>query len=113
MNYVDDTVAGFLAALSSPAAVGATINLGSGKGVSIETLAKTLLRLCGSEAGIVTEERRLRPEQSEVYELVCDACLARKLLGWQPAHSLEQGLSKTVDWISRNMQHYKHAGYTI
>lgn len=34
-----------------------------------------------------------------VYSRACDTSLAQELLGWEPSHSLEEGISKTYPWI--------------
>lgn len=113
MNFVTDTAAGFAAVLSSPDAVGRTINLGSGKGVSIGELAIEILDLCESEARIVTDEERLRPDRSEVLELVCDPSLAKKILGWESSWPLRDGLDQTIEWIRSNPHVYRDKGYVI
>jgi len=107
LNFVADTVDGFLRASETPAAIGRVVNLGRGDGISVEELAKKILNLCDSDAEIEVEEDRIRPEKSEVMELVCDNRLAKDLLGWRPKHSLEDGLRNTVEWMRRHLDRYK------
>jgi NAD dependent epimerase/dehydratase len=111
-NYVADTVSGFVAAASTPAAIGRTINLGTGHEISIRDLTQLIARLTGHPAAVAPEADRIRPEASEVARLCADNRLARELLDWQPSTTLEQGLTKTIEWVSAHRQHYRR-GYVI
>jgi NAD dependent epimerase/dehydratase len=113
LNFVSDTVAGFLKVAESPQAVGEVINVGSGKSVSIGELAEKIVAIVGGEKQIVTEAARVRPETSEVLELLCDHRKAKALLGWQPQVSLEEGLEWTVRYIKDNLSYYKPDVYNV
>lgn len=113
MNYVANTVEGFLAAASSSAAVGRTINLGSNREITIGDLALLIIRLTGSNATIESDNQRLRPEKSEVERLLADNSLAKETLGWEPAVSLEDGLSQTIPWMEKNLSRYRPNAYTV
>jgi nucleoside-diphosphate-sugar epimerase len=112
-NYVEDTVAGFLAVAESPKSVGQVINLGSGRGVTIGETGRKILSLMKSRARIALERRRLRPEKSEVFKLICDNRKARRLLGWRPRRSLEDGLKATIAHISERRLDYKESLYNL
>ena len=111
-NYVADTVSGFLAVASSPESAGEVINIGSGRGVSIAHTAEAIMRLTGRRARVIKASARMRPVKSEVLRLVCDNSKAKRLLGWRPRYSLEQGLALTIDYVSRHRADYK-PGYVI
>ncbi|MBI2858400.1 MAG: GDP-mannose 4,6-dehydratase [Chloroflexi bacterium] len=113
LTFVDDTVDGFLKMAESAEAVGAVINVGSGFEISIGDLADKVLSLMGKKAEIVCSRERLRPAGSEVERLWCDNRRARKLLGWEPRHSLEDGLKKTIEWIGTHLDLYKPNIYNI
>jgi len=113
LTFVRDTVEGFLAAAAAPGALGLTLNLGTGREISIGDLARLILDRCGAGAEIVTEEQRVRPDGSEVERLVADNSLARKVLGWEPRVSLEEGLASTIDWLSRNLEKYRPHVYAL
>lgn len=113
LNYVANTVAGFVLAASNTSAIGKTINVGSGQEVSIRALAELISRLCGCDATFETDDARVRPATSEVMRLVADSTLARTLLGWKPAVDLEEGLSRTIEWIRSHPDGYRHDTYTI
>lgn len=115
MNFVLDTVNGFIAAArAEPAKVlGQTINCGRGSGVTIGELAHLILKLCHSSAQIVTDEQRLRPENSEVMALICDNRKAQALLHWSPQYTMEQGLQLTIEWMRSHLSEYKPQLYNV
>lgn len=100
--YVADTVAGFLAAGGCPDAVGETINLGTGRDISIAELVALAGRILGKEPRLVAEEGRNRPERSEVTRLLACADKAREMLGWEARMSLEEGLRLTAAWLAEH-----------
>lgn len=113
LNYVANTVQGFMLAGATPEAVGTTINIGSGQEVSIGDLAMLIAKLMGREIIIESDQQRLRPDNSEVDRLLADNSLAQKLLGWQPTYTLEQGLQETITWIETHIERYKPDVYTV
>ncbi len=112
-TFVSDTVAGFIAAASSPVAIGKVINVGSGKDISIGELADLILKTTGSPAKLVIDKERLRPSKSEVNRLLADNRLAKEILGWEPKVSLEDGIRKTMEWLSNNLDRFQIGKYQI
>jgi dTDP-glucose 4,6-dehydratase len=90
--YVDDLIDGIERLLFSDHAL--PVNVGNPHEISMLELARTVKRLCGSGSEIVFEPlpvddpRRRRP----------DITVAREVLGWEPAVSLEDGLARTIAW---------------
>ncbi len=113
LNFVANTVDGFIAAAESAAAIGKTINIGSGREISIGDLANKIAALIGKTAFIETDAQRLRPENSEVDRLLADISYARDLLGWYPPISLEEGLLRTIHWLKEHLERYRPDVYTI
>ncbi len=111
LNFVSNTVDGFLLAASTPGALGQTINLGSGRDIRIGDLAAMVLQIVGRAIEIESEEQRLRPQGSEVERLLAANQLAQELLGWKPAVGLEEGLSRTVSWIGDHLEQYEADAY--
>lgn len=112
-TFVTDTVRGFLAVAESPHSVGQEINIGSGVEISIGDLAARIITLIGRPVRVVAEPDRLRPPRSEVERLLADNRKAKELVGWEPQVGLEDGLRVTIDWISRNLSHYRPDVYEI
>lgn len=113
LTYVADTVEGFLQAAESGAAVGQTIQLGTGRAVSIGELFELARKSLGVDAVIAQEESRKRPEHSEVAVLRSDPSRARELLGWEPAVDLEEGLRLTAEWMRPRLNRYKVDRYNV
>ena len=113
LTYVKDTARGFIKIAEADQAIGETVNVGFGKGIKIGELAATILSLMGSGKTISQDDRRIRPEKSEVYTLVCDNAKARKMIDWEPQHSLREGLLETIEFVSKNVNFYKPATYAI
>lgn len=111
--YVADTVEGFVYAAASPAALGKTINLGTGQEISVGDLVTKAAKLMGKTARIVSEERRKRPSESEVEQLRAANSLAKELLDWEPQYSLDDGLQRTIAWIGDHLEFYRPKHYAI
>lgn len=113
LTFVTDTAKGFIAAAESEGIEGAVINLGTGGGISIGDLATTIFRLLGVQQRIMTDAGRIRPRKSEVMRLISDNTRARELTGWIPEISLEEGLSRTIEWMRAHLSEYREEGYTV
>ena len=110
-TYVGDTVDGFLLAAQAANVNGMTINLGVGQNIRIGELACKIIKMLEKPVMIVMDPARLRPERSEVLNLVSDNRLALKHLKWQPKVSLDQGLELTIDWIREHLDLYRIGTY--
>ncbi len=113
LNFVADTVEGFIRMAEVPEAVGKTIQVGSGSEISIGALAQAILDIVGKRVPVVSTEERLRPGASEVERLCADNQLARSVLGWSPGHSLVEGLRITVAWMEKNLERYRTDAYVV
>lgn len=112
-TYIDDTVDAFIRVIEATDFVGETVNIGSNFEISIGDIAGKVMRILSVEKEIVTDSDRVRPQKSEVDRLWCDNTKAGKLLGWKPRISFDEGLKKTIDWISNNLDLYKPGIYNI
>ena len=115
LNYVKDTVDGFIKAAESERSLGEVIHLGTGIEISVGDLAKKIAGLMGTDITIESANERKRPEKSEVERLLADNSKAQTFLNWHPSIGLEQGLHKTIEWFSSegNLSRYKPELYTI
>ena len=113
LNFVSNTVEGFLAAGSSPDAIGGTFNLGSGHEISIGNLAELIGEIMNSNVEIIADNERVRPSGSEVERLLADNTLARDVLGWWPQTDLRTGLERTIEWFRENNHYYHDDRYLI
>ena len=113
MNFVEDTVSGFLAIAECDRALGEVVNIGSGREISIGDLIELLIKISGKDATVVVDESRLRPTGSEVERLLCDNTRANEWAGWSPAHTLEEGLQITSDWVAANLNSFRSKSYQV
>lgn len=101
-NFVKDTAAGFIAAAENGCS-GEVYNLATGYGNSIKSTAEEIIRLTGTKAELICSQNRVRPQGSEVEELIGDASKAMNELNWRPHHNFSAALKQTIDWISANL----------
>jgi NAD dependent epimerase/dehydratase len=113
--FVTDTARAFIDLGTAPgsAVFGEVFNCGPGDDVAIGTLAGEISALMGIDADITEDAQRLRPKDSEVMRLVCDASRLRERTGWRPQVDREQGLRQTIEWFSdpANLAYYTSSGY--
>lgn len=112
-TYVDDTVDGFIEIAESENSIGEVINIGSNFELSIGDIAKKVITLVGKNIEIVTDTKRVRPDKSEVERLWCDNTRAKEIVGWEPKISFDEGLQRTVKWVSENLKLYKTTLYNL
>lgn len=105
-NFALDTVDGMLALARCPAAEGQVVNIGSGEEWSIAETARLLCEIVGREVPIITDEARIRPEKSEVNRLLADNRKIDSLTGWKSQVPFREGLTRTVEWIGRNLGYF-------
>ncbi|PAW77374.1 MAG: NAD-dependent dehydratase [Verrucomicrobia bacterium Tous-C9LFEB] len=113
LNFVSNTVEGFLAAASTPKAIGQTFNFGSGREITIGDLAELILKLIGKDVRLETESERQRPAGSEVTRLQADSTLANQVLNWTAKKTLEEGLVETIEWLRQHLGRYQTESYVV
>jgi len=83
------------------------INIGSGQEVSINDLAACIARATGQFPGGDLDRVNVlhnRGQSGGVSRLVADIRLARRLLGWQPHTTMEEGLKLILEQDPRFLQ---------
>lgn len=112
-NYIEDTVSGFIAAMNSEKGLGEVVNFGSNFEISIGDTANLIAEVMNTKIEIITDEDRLRPENSEVERLWADNKKAQQLFGWKPTYAgkegFRRGIAHTVEWFKnrKNLSNYK------
>lgn len=98
--YVDDLIEGLYKAINVEAAVGEVINLGNDKEMTILELAERVTSATGSSSEITylslpeDDPKRRRPDLEK----------AKTVLSWEPKTSLEEGLSKVIEWFREELR---------
>ncbi len=107
-NYVQDTVDGFISASVCNNLDLGPYNLSTGKEVSISSVLSLLKDITKTDADVVVEQDRVRPESSEVSALVGSSDRAYKSFSWKSKVEFSEGLEKTVDWFKKNKNIYEN-----
>ena len=113
MNYVEDTIDGFVKLAESEQSIGDVVNVGSGIGVTIEDIVLEVQKQLNKDLTIQHDKNRDRPEKSEVMELICDNKKVMEMLNWKSQYSLSDGIKNTIKYIRENQKLYKNDLYTI
>jgi len=112
-TFVADTVAGFLRAASADRALGEEINLGNDNTIRIGDLVEKIFGMIGKSPKVLTDTQRIRPDKSEVLKLWASNHKAKELIGWEPRISLDEGLRRTIEWISAHLDLYQPDRYMV
>jgi UDP-glucuronate decarboxylase len=94
-QYIDDLVDGLIKLMNTTDDFTGPVNLGNPGEISVNELAKMIIRMTGSKSEITymplpeDDPRQRKP----------DISLAKKVLGWQPKVTLEDGLEKTIRYF--------------
>jgi NAD dependent epimerase/dehydratase len=98
-TFVRDTARAFVAVGDAENVDGGTFNAGSGSAITIGELVTTVLDLLGSDARVELSDERVRPENSEVFELLADVSALREMTGWAPQTTFREGLGETIAFV--------------
>jgi len=91
-TYVKDVVKATITAMQSDAT--GAYNIGTGRSVSLNELARTVLELTGRQD---LQPEYGEPRPGDVAHSLADISRAREAFGWEPGYTLEQGLKATID----------------
>ncbi|ODS09938.1 NAD-dependent epimerase/dehydratase family protein [Vibrio scophthalmi] len=98
--YVDDMVDALMKALTMPKAVGESFNIGNARAVTtIYGLAETICRVLNSKSQIIFKDAL----SADIELRIPDVDKASELLEFKAQVDLEEGLTRTAEWIARNM----------
>ncbi|WP_044557186.1 NAD-dependent epimerase/dehydratase family protein [Halobacteriovorax marinus] len=98
--YIDDLVELFMAIINFNSPVTGTFNAGGGSSVQIKKIAMMIADKLSSESLIDIGHIKTRALESD--EHLLDNSKASSLLNWNPTTSLEEGISKTVEFFSKS-----------
>jgi len=95
--YMDDVIEALIRAAARPIPPGSVINIGSGQPVTVLEVVERILRLMGNPVKALPGTVPMRPD--EIMHMSADITVARRLLGWEPATPLDEGLRRTIAWF--------------
>jgi len=93
-TFVDDTVSGIIASAEAKDTAGEAFNLGKGERYSVNDLISLLIKATGSSVKPIFTKKM----KGDVSHTWADVTKAKKVLGYNPQTSIEEGLQKFVKW---------------
>lgn len=115
--YVTDVAEAYcIAGKNKNIVVGQPYNISASIKISMKDVLEKISYISGIKKEINIDKTRIRPKNSEVYELFGDSNKFRKATNWKPVENLETGLMKTIDWWKNQINEGKgrvEKGYQI
>jgi UDP-glucose 4-epimerase len=99
--YVADIVRGYLTVALQPNLQGKSVELGTGTGTTVVSLANLLAELTGKNLAPVFKT----PDRVEEISRVASHEQIKQMLNWEPRWSLREGLIETVAWYQERVEH--------
>ena len=103
--YVDDHVDAYLTCLNNSKAKGEVFNFCTGRDISIKGLIELISKLTGFKGKIQWNTIPARP--LDIKKLLGSYEKAKRVLGWQPKYTLEEGLKKTIEFWENKLKRSK------
>lgn len=99
-TYVEDTVDGIISSSEEPEAIGDTFNIGYGAEISIKKMAKVMIKKYSEITGKKIDFDLIyqRSRKGDVKRHLSDISHAKKVLGYKPKISFEEGVYKYLSW---------------
>jgi nucleoside-diphosphate-sugar epimerase len=96
-TYVGDVVSGTILALTKPLGF-EVLNISNSSPTSLNELISVFEKVTGKTVSI----RKRESHNASVNEMFADNSKAKKLLGWEPQVSLEEGITRLIGWLRAN-----------
>ena len=114
-NFVKDTCKGFIELSVCDEAIGQEVNIASNFEISMREILEMIAQIMKSDVKFIEDEERKRPKNSEVFRLWGDNSKIKKITGFSPNYSIEDGLKETIDWFldEDNLKKYKTDIYNV
>ena len=95
-TFIDDTIAAIMSTIDKNHCIGKTYNISTGTETKIIDLAKKIISLTNSKSEIIFKERR---NWDHTLRRCGNIELIQQDTGFTPKHSIDDGLSKTIEWL--------------
>ncbi|MBI4361424.1 GDP-mannose 4,6-dehydratase [Candidatus Micrarchaeota archaeon] len=103
LSFVKDSARGIVLAGESPATINDAINIGTGTEVSVNEIARVMGKVMGKDFAPRYEKER----PGDVMRHLADVSKAKKVLGFKPEHTFEQGIRETVAWYKNAHENHR------
>jgi NAD dependent epimerase/dehydratase len=111
--FVKDTVEGLIRLASEPACAGDTFNIATGSDISVGDVVGLVGEILGRELEVVSKEERIRPDKSEVHQLLGSPAKLKQAVGWEPTTPMREGLEAVVEWFNERADSLATDDYAI
>jgi len=114
-NFVEDTCRGFIELSKCDEAIGQEVNIASNYEISMRDTLELIAKIMKSDVKFIEDTQRLRPKNSEVFQLWGDNSKIKSLTGFTPLYDIESGLRETIEWFTKpeNLKRYKANIYNV
>lgn len=103
--FIEDIISAYLVVIKNIQKIkGEIFNIGTGKQNTIEEVINLVKEITHSK--VKPEYGQIKPAQYEPKNWVADISKIKNILGWQPQHSLKEGLKKDIEWFKKNVSLY-------
>jgi UDP-glucose 4-epimerase len=102
-TYIDDIAGANERLLSTDSADGETLNIGSSDNIDIQTLATEVRDQIDPSLGIEYADRH----EADADHTHADVSKAREVLGYEPEHTIREGVGKFIEWYRDNREWYE------
>lgn len=100
--FIDDVIDAYLLAGQRPDLGGEIFNIGSGKQTTIKEIVNLSIRLTKASVKPKWGTMENRARDQNIWQ--ADISKAKSMLGWSPKNNLEEGLTKTINWLKADMK---------
>jgi dTDP-glucose 4,6-dehydratase len=112
-NYCTNLVDFWVRAAKKQGIEGHVFNVGYGKDYSIREVVAMVGKILKKKLTIVIHKKRTRPKGTELMKLVCNFGKAKRMIGYKPRVTLEEGLKRTIEFAREHPDLYHHAEYLM
>lgn len=112
-TYVNDTCEGIYKIHRSKKTFGKIINIGYRKNYSIKEIFNKINKIMKSNSTIEVKKKRIRPQKSEVDNLLCDNRVLKNLTNWTIKNNFDQSLVHTIDWYKNKKDLFINNKYNV
>jgi UDP-glucose 4-epimerase len=102
-TYITDVVEANMCLTGTSTANGEAINIGSSVTIDIRTLAEEVRDQLAPELELVHEERH----DADAEHTHAEVSKAEDLLGYEPSHTIREGVGKYIEWYRNNREWYE------
>lgn len=103
--YVDDLINGIYRTVSADF-VNMTVNIGTGRGLSVNEIIALVEKVVNDDLNIVYDEAR----KTDVDRIVLNVDRIKELLDWEPVFTITEGIQKHFEWMQKQLIHESDIG---